>query len=139
MPFTNYLKNVVLNNVFGGTAFTPPATLYLGLSTTAVTEAGGGITEPTGGAYARVSFANNKTTGWDTGTGADNLISNLSELTFPEATASWGTITHFFISDAATGGNILVSEALTTAKTISSGGIARFPAGSLDIAIDETI
>ncbi len=138
MPFTNYLRNVILNNIFGGTAYTVPTTLYLGLSTTAIAEDGTGRTEPTGGAYARVAITNNKTN-WDTVTGADNTISNATELTFAEATASWGTITHFFIADALTGGNILLSEALTTAKSVPTGGIARFTVGSLDIAIDETV
>ncbi len=136
MPFNDYLRNSVLNNNFGQTAYTAPGTLYLGLSTTPIGDDGTGATEPTGGAYTRLVITNNKTS-WSTATGADNRIENLTELTFPEATGTWGNITHFFISDAATGGNSLVSGTLTAAKTIGNGDIARFAPGNIVIAIDE--
>jgi hypothetical protein len=136
MPFNDYLRNSVLNNVFGATAFAPSATLYLGLSTTVIADDGTGVTEPVGGGYARQTVTNDKTS-WSTATGADNRIDNLVELVFPEATGAWGTVTHFFISDAATGGNILVSGALTATKTIDVGDVARFSPGNISIAIDE--
>lgn len=139
MPFNDYLRNSILNYVFGGAAFTTPGTLYLGLSTTAIAENGTGITEPTGGGYAREPIANNKTDGWDTATGADNTVSNASEIAFTEASGAWGTLTHFFISDAATGGNILVSGTLTTPKAIAAGDLARFTAGSLGVGIDDAV
>lgn len=136
MPFNDYLRNSVLNNSFGKTAYTAPVTLYLGLSTAAITDAGTGVAEPGAGAYARIAIPNDKTS-WSTATGADNTIDNLIELTFAEATGTWGTMTHFFLSDAVTGGNILVSGPLTAAKAIESGDVARFPAGSITIAIDD--
>jgi hypothetical protein len=134
--FNEFLRNAVLNYVFGGTAFTPAGTLYLGLSTTAITDAGTGMTEPTGGAYARVAITNNKTN-FDTASGGDNTIGNATEISFAEATASWGTITHFFIYSAATGGNIYISGALDAPKTVAAGDIARFSAGSLTVSLDE--
>jgi hypothetical protein len=135
MPFNDFLRNTVLNNVFGQTAFTPSASLFLGLSTAPIADDGTGITEPGGGAYARITVANDKTT-WSTATGADNSIDNLIELIFPEATSAWGTVTHFFLSDAGSGGNILVSGTLTTPKLVEVGDVARFPVGSIVIAID---
>lgn len=134
--FNEYLRNTVLNNVFGATTFTPPATLYIGLSTTAIADAGTGITEPAGGGYAREALANNKTN-WTVATGATNFVENATEVEFAEAAGAWGTITHFFISDAATAGNVLVSGALDAAKTVATGDIARFTAGSLSIALDD--
>lgn len=139
MPFNDYLRNSILNSTFGGVAFASPPTLYLGLSTTAIADNGTGITEPVGGAYARDPITNDKTVGWDTATGADNTITNLSEIEFAEATGAWGTITHFFISDSLTGGNILAYAPLTTAKTIGVGDIAKFAIGSIAISIDETV
>lgn len=136
MPFNDFLRNSVLNNVFGATAFTPSATLYLGLSTAPIADDGTGVTEPGGGGYARLEVTNNKTN-WSTATGADNRVNNLIELTFPEATGAWGTVTHFFLSDAATGGNILVSGALSATKTLDVGDVARFSPGNISIAIDE--
>lgn len=133
--FNEYLRNTLLNEAFGGTAWTPPATLYIGLSTTAIADNGTGATEPTGG-YARQAVTNNKTN-FTTATGATNEVSNSTEISFPEATGAWGTITHFFVSDALTGGNVLTSGALTTAKTVASGDIANFPIGSIVINLDD--
>lgn len=136
MAFNDFLRNSILNHTFGKTAYTAPENLYLGLSTSAIADDGTGATEPTGGNYERLAIANHKTN-WSTATGADNRIENLIELTFPESTGSWGNITHFFLSDAATGGSSLVSGALTAAKTIAAGDVARFSPGNIIIAIDE--
>lgn len=136
MPFNDFLRNSLLNHTFGKTPFTASEDLHFGLSTTPIADDGTGATEPIGGAYARLTIANNKTN-WSTATGADNRVNNLTELTFPEATGAWGTITNFFISDAPTGGNILVSGTLETPKLIEVGDVARFPIGNISIAIDD--
>ena len=79
--FNEYLRNTILNEVFGGVAFTAPGTLYLGLSTTPIADDGTGATEPTVGGYARLAIANDKTN-WSTAAGADNFITNAVELSF---------------------------------------------------------
>ena len=56
MSFSNYLENKVLLHVFGATAYTAPATLYVGLFTSNPGETGGG-TEVSGGSYARQTAA----------------------------------------------------------------------------------
>lgn len=126
MSFSNYLENKVLDHVFGGVAYTAPATLYVGLFTTDPGEAGTG-TEVSGGSYARQTIA-------FTVTGAQ--ASNTAAVEFPTATASWGTITYAAIYDALSGGNLLASGALTTSKTIDSGDVFRIPAGDFDINLD---
>lgn len=126
MSFSNYLENKVLLHVFGATAYTAPATLYVGLFTSDPGEAGTG-SEVSGGSYARQTV---------TFTVTDNLASNTAAVEFPTATASWGTITYAAVYDAATGGNLLGSGGLATAKTIDSGDVFRIPAGDLDITLD---
>ena len=61
--FTTYLDDAIVNQIFGGVAYTPPANIYIGLSSTLPTVAGGNITEPAIGTngYARASVANNTT------------------------------------------------------------------------------
>lgn len=61
--FSDYLEKKLLDHVLGGVAYTPPATVYVGLATEAITDATTGTTvaEPTGGAYARVAVTNNAT------------------------------------------------------------------------------
>jgi hypothetical protein len=135
MPFNDYLRNSVLNHTFGKTPYTASENLYLGLSTTPIADDGTGVTEPGGGGYERLMIANHKTN-WTTATGADNRIENLIELNFPETSGAWGTVTHFFLSDAAIGGNILVNGILTEAKTVGVGDAARFSPGNIVIVID---
>jgi len=126
MSFSNYLENKVMLHVFGGTSYTAPATLYVGLYTSDPGEGNTG-TEVSGGSYARQSAAFTIT---------GNAAANTAAIEFPTASGSWGTVTYVGISDAVSGGNLLASGALTTSKTISSGDVFRIPAGDLDITLD---
>jgi len=56
-------------------------------------------------------------------------------ITFPTASGSWGTITHFALFDALTTGNMLMSGALTASQAITTNQIARFAIGALDITL----
>ena len=128
MSFSNYLENKVLDHVFGGTAYTAPTTLYVGLHTSNPDEDDSGTEVSTGGtAYIRKSVAFTVT-----GAAADND----GAVEFDTATASWGTITHVGIYDAESGGNLLAYAALTTAKVIDTGDVFRVPAADLDITLD---
>ena len=130
--FADYLENEILDHVFGGADYSRPATLYVGLSTTTITDAGGNITEPAGGSYARVAITNNDTNFPAASGGAK---SNGTAISFPEATGPWGTITDFFISDADSAGNILCYGALDESKTVASGETISFAVGALDITL----
>ncbi len=52
---------------------------------------------------------------------------------FPAATGSQGTITHFGLFDASSGGNLLIHGAFSAGKTVATGDILRIAAGELDI------
>lgn len=133
MSFADFLENELLDHVWGNAAFAPADPLYIGLSTTTPNDDGTNITEPVGGSYARVSVVNNLTN-WPVAVGGAKA--NGVAVDFPTATGSWGTVTYFFISDAASGGNIYGSGQLTVAKTIDSGDTASFAIGDLDITLD---
>jgi len=124
--------NKILDKNFGATDYTPPATLYVGLSTTTIGIAGTGATEPSGGAYARVAITNNKT---NFGTASNGALTNSNAITFTESTASWGTITYVFIADALTGGNIWFFEALPAPKTVQTATTVLFSASSLTLSM----
>ena len=123
---SNYLNNKFLNMIFNGAAFTPPTTLYCGLFTAAPTDAGGG-TEVSGGAYARVAVTPNSTNFPVTST---QSISNAIPITFPTATANWGTVVAAAFFDAATGGNMLYWGPLSVNQTINSGSQFQLPANT---------
>lgn len=121
---SNYLENIIINTVLRNTAYSQVATVYVALYTTDPTDADSG-TEVTGGSYARQSVA------FDAASGG--ITANTSTITFPTASASWGTITHFGIRDASTAGNLLYHGDLTVSKTVTSGDVFIFSAGEIDI------
>jgi hypothetical protein len=126
---SDYLENELLDHVLGNAAYTAPATVYVALYTVAPTDAGGG-TEVSGGSYARVAVTNNATN-WPAASGGAKA--NGTAITFPTATADWGTVVAFAILDAATAGNFLYWADLTANKTVSSGDTASFAVGELDV------
>jgi len=129
--FSDYLENKILDHIFMKTAFSQPTNIYVALSTADPGEDGSGISEPSGNGYARV-----QTSGDDWNAAANGHIDNANDITFPEATGDWGTITHFALFDAATGGNMLAYGSLSQSKTIGSGDTAKFKAGDLDVTLD---
>ena len=124
--YSTYLQNAIINATLRNTAFTSPATVYVALSTTTIT-AGGSITEVTGGSYARQAVTLSAP--------SSGTTANSANVTFPTATASWGTITDIGIYDASTGGNLLYFTPLTTSKTISSGDIFQISTGNLTVSL----
>lgn len=138
---SDYLENKMVDLVFRGQAYTPPV-VYVALYTAAPSDAGGG-TEVSGNGYARVKAAagaSQALTDWKS-TQNDNLASsgnsgnttNTNAINFPTPTAGWGTVTHFALYDAATGGNELFWGPLTIAKTINQADTVTFPAGTLSV------
>lgn len=142
---SNYFERGTLDWAFppasGGTSYSPPSTLYVALCTgTAPTNDPSTTTEPSGGSYARVAINNGGASSvWGAastdGSGVTTKT-NVSNITFPQATANWGTITWFAILDASTGGNIIIWGTLTSPVTINSGDTAVFQSGGITIQED---
>jgi hypothetical protein len=130
MAITYYSGNRVLDYNFGGTSYSVPSTLYFGLSTTSINIDGTGATEPSGGAYARVGLTNNKTN-W--GNASNASLTNSTAVQFTESTASWGTITTVFLSDALTSGNIWWYDTLSPARSVSSATTVLFAIGAVTV------
>jgi len=130
MSFSDYLENALLDHLFGKAAYTAP-TIYVGLSTADPLDDGTGLAEPVGNGYARVATA---ATDWSAA--SSGVTTNATTITFPQATGLWGTVTHFALFDASTGGNLLASGALTTAKSPDVGDTPSFAAGSLTVTLD---
>jgi hypothetical protein len=125
--FSNYLENALLDHTLGGSALTAIATPYIALYTTDPTDADSG-TEVTGGSYARQTATFNA--------GSGGSADNSATITFPTASAAWGTITHIGIHDAVSGGNLLYHGALAASKTIGISDIFQINSGDLVITLD---
>lgn len=108
---SDYLELELLDHVFNA-SYTPPSTVYLGLSTADPTDAGSGLSEP-GDTYARqaITFA----------AASSRRVTQSGAVTFPQATGAWGTITHWALFDASTAGNMLAHGALGASKSVVSG------------------
>lgn len=125
--FSDYYENKVIDHMLRNQAFTPPATVYVGLYTAAPTDAGGG-TEVSGGSYARQAVT--------LAAASAGSTQNSADITFPTATADWGTIVAAGLFDAASAGNLLAWNNLTASKTVSNGDTFKITAGSLTISVD---
>lgn len=123
---SNYLENALVNVTLRGTAFTAVSTPYIALFTSDPTDAGTG-TEVSGGSYARTAAT--------FGAPSNGVSVTSADITFPTATASWGTVGWIGIYDASTAGNLLYHTPLDVAKTIDSGDIFKITAGNLSVTL----
>lgn len=126
---TDYERNRVLDLRYGDNspAYSKPATVYLALFTAMPTPSTGG-TEVTGGSYARQAVTNDSTNFPDAVSGAkDNGV----DITFPAASALWGTVVGFGWFDALTVGNLLDFAPLTTPRTVNPSDVLSFAAGQI--------
>lgn len=141
---TDYMENKLVDFLFRGQSLNLPASLYVGLFLSSGTDAAPGL-EVTGEGYARVAVA--RSLGAWAGTqgagsvtassGSTGQTSNNADILFGLPTKAWGTVTHFGIFDAATGGNMLIYGPLSASKIINAGDDAPlFPAGALVYSID---
>jgi hypothetical protein len=123
---SNFLENALINATLRNTTYTSVATVYVSLWTSDPTDAASG-TEVSGGSYARTSV---------TFAAPSNGVSlNSADVTFPTATASWGTVGWIGINDASTTGNLLYHSPLDTSKTIDSGDIFKISTGNLSVTL----
>jgi hypothetical protein len=140
---SDWLENKLVDYVFRGRAWTPPATLYLALFTAAPSDSGGG-TEVSASGYARVAITSGYaawkstqgTTADEASTGTGGQTVNAAVLSFPTPTANWGTVTHVGLFDASTSGNLVAHGALTSSKTVNLGQAGpSFSVGALTITV----
>jgi len=119
------LSNALLDAVLSNVSYTSPSAVYTGLYTVAPTATTAG-TEVTGGSYARVAstFA----------AASAGSTSNSGAITFPIASAAWGTVVAAAISDSLAGGNQLYFGNLGTSKVVGIGDQLNFAIGALTVS-----
>ena len=115
-------------NFMRAVAITGQAAVYVALFTSDAGLEGGVITsEVSGGSYARQLAGLSAS--------ADGVSANAADITFPTATASWGTVTHVALMDTVTAGNVVMHSALDVSKTVGSGDTFKINAGDLDVTV----
>jgi hypothetical protein len=123
---SNFLEDALINATLRATTYTSVATVYVSLWTSDPTDAGSG-TEVSGGSYARTAVT--------FGAPSNGASTNDADVTFPTATASWGTVGWIGINDAASSGNLLYHSPLDTSKTIDTGDIFKISTGNLSVTL----
>ena len=128
---TTYFANCIMGNLFK-TNTNPglPSVFYIGLSTTEPTTGGANVTEPADTAYSRVKLTSLSAP-------VDGVIYNTEQIGFADSTVDWGTITHFVIYDAQTGGNLLVYNTLDKQRTVYADSQITFRAKGLRLALKD--
>ena len=121
---SDYLENEILDHILATGAYTMPSAIYIGLSTGSFGDDASG-TELNGNGYTRKVMA------FDAAVAG--TADNTGAVEFSAATSSWGTVSHFGLFDASSGGNLLIHGAFTAAKLIDTGDILKIAAGDLDI------
>lgn len=133
---SDYMEDVLLDNIFNGGALPDFGTLYIGLGTAAFSDDfSGSANEITGNSYARLAVVQN--TGWDAASGG--TVQNSGTLEFAAASGGdWGTITHagLFFGTVSQAGTLVFHGALSASKAIADGDIFRFNPQSLSVAFD---
>jgi len=138
---SDYLRGQVLTHIFRDGTFSKPTTLAIALLTTAAdandtgefsTSTGNEV--PNSGSYARQTLDPDDANWAAISSGA---TSNLSDITFPTASGSWGTIVAVAITDSATydAGNLLFYGTLSVSKTVTSGDTFTFSTNDLDVTL----
>ena len=116
MAITTWASNRILDHLLGRSPLlTPPANFFIGVSSTPISTEGIGMTEPSGGGYQRLAIPNDK----NSFTFAENKMVTLAkEFRFSNSTTPWGVMTHFFIADALSGGNVWWSGRLVHSRNV---------------------
>lgn len=115
---TKYMYKKIQDKFIGNVDYSVTK-FYIGLSTTSPNVDGTNDTPPTTGSYARVLVDNDKVS-WNN-CDDSGVVSNKIKVYFPEATAPQGTVTHYTVYDALTGGNMLAFGELDIHRTIDNG------------------
>jgi len=139
---TTYLENKLLSFIFknnAGSFSSPGNSIYVGLATAVSDAEAGTLTEVnTSTQDANYTRQQVNAAGWTLASSSTDqqTVTNAANI---EYSASSGvatyTVTHAFIADAASSGNILFVGALDASKAIASGDIFRINAGNLTIEL----
>jgi len=126
--FSDYMENKIIDqmrNVAG-----VQVAVYVALFTADTgleADTGWAATEVSGGSYARQLAGLTAASG--------GASSNAADITFPQATADWGLISHCALMDAITAGHVLMWTALDASKQVNNGDTFKINAGDLDVTV----
>ena len=132
--FSDFWEDTIIDHMLRAGAYTPPANVYLAMFTANTNlEINAPTAEVSGNSYARQEV-------WLDAASAGATANN-ADVTFPEATGNWGTLTSVGVVDSETGTvfgtnvNVLMWGDLASSKTVGSGDTFKIKTGDLDITV----
>lgn len=128
---SNYLEEAILNHFFRNQAAAQPTTIYLALYINDPTDADTG-TEVSGGGYSRKQV----TFGAPAQTGDKGVISNNAKIEFDIATTDWGSVSHWGVRTAVSGGILLCRGSFSRVEDVHSGNRLTIEMGNLQISME---
>jgi hypothetical protein len=126
MPFSQYLADELIDWVKGTDMPTAPTTVYIALFNGDPSGAGTEITNTIKGSTTRDAIA----LGGVTTSGTFRQADNIADITITLSASAGATADYAAIYDAATGGNLLSYDTLTSSKTITTGDEVKFEANA---------
>jgi hypothetical protein len=135
---SDYLEVKLLDHVLGNTTFTQPTNIYVALFTSAT---GLEVNNPTGEVSTSGTGYVRRVASFAAATSGTGSCATDTTLTFPVATASYGTVTHIAIVDHisnTTWGsnvNVLFFGSLTTSKLIDTSDQFVISSGNLTVTL----
>lgn len=126
--FSNALETKLLNATLNNSGYTSAETVYAALCDSVGAD-GDSVSElATSGAYGRKAVPFTVPSG-----GSAN---NSGAVTWEEATATWGTVSHVGLYSSILGGDLLYWAALTTERYVDNGDTFQIPDGNLTVTLD---
>lgn len=129
---SDFAENAVVKHLTKEAAYSPAATVYLALCTADPTDAA------TGASMSEVAnSANYARTAITLGAAASRRVTQSGTVTFPQASGSWGTVTHWAIATSGThgSGDVLASGALAVSKSVVNGNTPSVASGEVWVEI----
>ena len=130
MGLSQYLSEKLMGQFLNAVAYVWPTTVYVGLFT-AQPSGGVGGTEANYTGYARVALAVNTTN--FTAVSTAGMVENAVAINFPANTGTAQTVVGYGLFDAATAGNLLTDNLLTTSQTVNNGATPSFAIDALSL------
>lgn len=128
---SNWLEEQILNHFIRNAPVPSPQSVYLALFINDPTDANTG-TEVQGGSYSRqqVTFSQ------PIQSSDKAVIMNNHKIEYPVATAEWGSISHWGLMTAPTGGNLICRGVFNRLETVQTGNRFVLEPNNLQVSME---
>lgn len=130
---SDFCAHEILDHIFKNGEYAQPTNIYVGLAKSDIADGSSGddCDEVDGSNYSRKQQDT-----WNAASAVTAETENTQAITFSVASASWDTVTHFFLSPDSANGNILFHGTVDTSKSVGDGDTVQWDVETLTISLD---